>query len=370
MASFRSPFAAKSARIVNSSIPIVDCHAHLWNLGAWNSPWIKDIPALNKNFGVPEYEKDTSLLDVRASVFVETSPIKNDFTKETKYVTKICADPSNSVQSIIGSCDINSPLLPNHVNQFISGPSKPFFRGVRDVAITKPTGYLTSSQAIDNYAYLGEHGLLYEILMQPDDLLSIVPIVKALRGKTTFVIDHCGGIQGLCGNKEKESKWKTAIEQLGKCDNAILKVSGLAGGWGGDARVDQNGWDFEFQREYVEFSIAAFNPNNQVFGLDWPINNMVPGACLTKYVTEVENVARMVGRQISADKLFHLNAFRIYNINLENTLHDYVGRHQEDRYATQTRMEFKWNKPSMGDKNTKLIDCYWNTATIGGGKKI
>ena len=44
------------------------------------------------------------------------------------------------------------------------------------------------------------------------------------------------------------------FKALAKCDNAILKVSGLAGGWGGDARVDEHGWHWEFQRDYVTAS--------------------------------------------------------------------------------------------------------------------
>lgn len=365
----RSPLAQRAKKFTNDAIPIIDCHTHMWDLSAWNSPWLKKIPALNKNFGVKEHGEDIDmkLLDIRASVLVETDPIKNDFTKETKYMTSICENPANTFQKIIGSCDISSPLLPNHVNQFISGRSKPYYRGVRDVAHNKPKGYLTSTQAIDNYIYLGKEGLLYEVLMQPDDLMSMAPIIKACH-KTTFVIDHCGGIQGLCGNKEKEDKWKKAIEALAKCDNAILKVSGLAGGWGGDARVDEHGWHWEFQRDYVEFAIGAFHANRQVFGLDWPVCRMIPGADLNKYVVEVDKIAKVIGRQMLSDKIFIGNAFKAYDINLEDTLTQYFDRNQVDKYSTQTRMDKKWDQPSMMDAT--LLDTYFHTATIGGGKKV
>ena len=56
---------------------------------------MKKIPAFNRNYGIEDYKEDTKLLDIRASVFIETDPIKNDFTKETKYVTELCEDPDN-----------------------------------------------------------------------------------------------------------------------------------------------------------------------------------------------------------------------------------------------------------------------------------
>ena len=68
-----------------------------------------------------------------------------------------------------------------------------------------------------------------------------------------------------------------------------------------------------------------------------------------------------------ADKIFIGNAFKAYDINLEDTLTQYFDRNQEDKYSTQTRMDKKWDQPSMMDAT--LLDTYFHTATIGGGKK-
>jgi len=123
----------------------------------------------------------------------------------------------------------------------------------------------------------------------------------------------------------------------------------------------------EFQRDYVEFAIAAFDSNRQVFGLDWPLNKMIPGAQLETYVNEVDKIARVVGRQILCDKIFHLNAFKVYNIDLEDTLNDYVtGRQVERTYPTQSRIERKWSKPNMMESG--LIDLYYESARIGNPK--
>lgn len=355
-----------TTRMVKAFAPIVDCHTHLWYLDQWNNPWLKDIPALNRSFTLEDYKSETDFLNIVANIFVETNPEPNHMAVETKFITGLCQDTTNEVQGLIGACNINSPLFQNHMNQFLNNS---YLKGVRDVAHIKPKGYLTQPKAQDNYRFLGEKGLIFEVCERPENLHLFVPTMKANK-ETTFVLDHLGGVQGLMGLPERENAWKAAIQAASELDNVYCKISGLAGGWGGDKRVLENGWDFSLQEDYIRFAIDNWEPNRLLFGLDWPLNHMIPGADLYKYVEGVHAVCDDLGGEKLKNKLFHANAFKCYGVDLEtqNQEYQFNPKDEQKRFLSQSRLTSKAKESVTGKsfqhQKKTFLEMYFETPDV------
>jgi len=356
--------ARAAERITRNIIPVVDTHQHLWYKEKWNSAGLAEL-CKQKSHTVESYQDGTHFLDVIASVFVETDAVKEDFAKETSFVTReICPHPDNVTMGVIGHVDFNSKQMPSQVNRHTNVPEeRKYFKGVRDIGHVRPPGYLATHTAVDNYQYCGDQGLLVEIITRPEDLPLIIPAVKACRG-TTFVLNHMGGVQGLKGMKEKENVWARAMEQLGQEFNVVCKISGMAGGWGDDPRVDANGWSFDLQERYVRHALQCFSDTKIIFGTDWPVCDYIKGADLLNYVEGVQRVAKEVGGQYTERRLFYENALNLYAMTLTGKNEKYTPKEMQERFTSQNRISHKWpEKKQMAEGDMSIVEMYW---TVGG----
>ena len=53
------------------TIPVVDAHAHLWNPERLHYPWLKDVPELQKIFGLEYYQQASETIPIEKMVFVD-----------------------------------------------------------------------------------------------------------------------------------------------------------------------------------------------------------------------------------------------------------------------------------------------------------
>jgi len=208
------------------NVPIFDCHQHLWNINSWHSSWLNGIPKLNRNFEVPRYINEINhSMNVIGSILVETDPELSGFNEEALYMTEVCTEKNNPSFAFIGSCEIGSIYFSKHISQFLKNP---FYRGCRQVLMNKPLNFLKQTICLSNIQLLGRKKLLFEVLMTPENLFTMVDVISSCKN-TVFIIDHCGGIQGLKGDKEKIHSWYKTIETLSKFENVVFKLSGLRG---------------------------------------------------------------------------------------------------------------------------------------------
>ena len=52
-------------------IPIVDTHQHLWDLEQFSLPWLADVEALNNNYRMDDYQRETAESGVAKTVYME-----------------------------------------------------------------------------------------------------------------------------------------------------------------------------------------------------------------------------------------------------------------------------------------------------------
>ena len=51
--------------------PLIDPHLHLWDLNQIDYPWLSQVPAINRSFGLRDYDAAREGIDVEAVVCVE-----------------------------------------------------------------------------------------------------------------------------------------------------------------------------------------------------------------------------------------------------------------------------------------------------------
>jgi L-fuconolactonase len=104
-------------------------------------------------------------------------------------------------------------------------------------------------------------GLLYELLVVPDQLPAAVDTVAALPS-APFVLDHCAKPLITTGSLEP---WASLIRELARFENVTCKLSGLV------TEADWAQWTVDDLRPYVDVVLEAFGPARLMFGSDWPV---------------------------------------------------------------------------------------------------
>lgn len=224
-------------------VPIIDCHVHWWQLprpaaeeqpggGAWPLPWLEGSP-LNRDQSPAMYEAAVGGMDVRAAVFVETNAEPEHRRTEAAAALAACHTGGLLRGAIIG-CEITQDpaAFAAYVSEFAADPA---LKGVREVLFLRPDGYCRVPSAVTNVRFLGERGLIFELLTQPERLDDAAWLAERAPG-TTFVLEHCGGHQGLKGtdgagepDAAQREAWEHGIEALGKMPNVVVKISAMYG---------------------------------------------------------------------------------------------------------------------------------------------
>ncbi|MDP3226105.1 MAG: hypothetical protein Q8M96_23485, partial [Rubrivivax sp.] len=100
-----------------ASLPVVDCHHHLWDLQANHYPWLTDrvtqrvcgdYAAIRKNYLLEDFRRDAADVNLVQSVHVEAVADPSDPAKETRWLRSI-ADSTGSggfPHGIVAYCDL------------------------------------------------------------------------------------------------------------------------------------------------------------------------------------------------------------------------------------------------------------------------
>lgn len=239
--------------------PIVDAHHHLY-----------DRPDLRYLFD--DYMADISSgHDIRASVFVQAramlradGPAELRAIGETEWVNGIAAMSASGLYGkaricagIVGYADLTlgdavRPVLERHIiagGGLINEGGR--FRGIRqtlcwdrDSSLLNPV-YSVSEDMMDSpsfragFAQLAPLGLGFEVWTFFPQLPAVARLARAFP-ETRIVLNHCGGvvrIHDYAGRADVLEQWKTGIEEVARCPNVTVKLSGLG--------MKLSGFDFD-----------------------------------------------------------------------------------------------------------------------------
>ncbi|MFI6948123.1 amidohydrolase family protein [Streptomyces sp. NPDC050422] len=275
----------------------IDAHHHLWDLDVRDQSWTRELPALHRTFTPDELR---TLLDrnaVDAAVVVQTVAVP----EETSELLALAArDPH--IRAVIGWTSLTDPAIGDRLAELRERPGGATLAGIRHGIQDEPDPDWTDRQdARRGMAAVGAAGLVYELLVRPDQLPAAVRVVRDLPD-VPFVLDHAGNPVIGAGTLEP---WTALMRELGECPNASVKLSGLVTrpGVGPDRMRNL--------RPYIDVLLNTAGPDRLMYGSDWPVCLLAAG------YDEVLATAEALSADLSTDErdaVFGATAARWFGI--------------------------------------------------------
>jgi len=280
-------------------IPIIDTHQHLWYPNVYSNPWLAgESEELQKEHSDETYIGAIGDLQVVGTVFVEADCAKEELNLEAQKVLELCADTESVVKGAVIGCDLTSSIEDFSSFVTLHKESSQHFKGIRQVLHVLPKGTILQEHVLEKLRYLGENSISFDVCIQPDQLSDVAEAARLCPG-TIFIVDHCGGHQGLrrddvtfgealpadpltepptseeadCASADgftdihQYTRWRRGIVELGQLSNVICKLSGLYGGWSSGMK----NWSLEVQLPTVRHVLSSFPHDRLILGSDWPV---------------------------------------------------------------------------------------------------
>lgn len=295
--------------------PFIDAHQHFWDLGRNPYPWLQDaepIPfrygdysALKRNYLPADLARDTEGFAPVKTVHIEAEWERATPVEETRWLSGLAAETGRP-----SACVAHAALDAAEVETVLAQQAAfPLVRGIRHKPVTAATradarrslpGSMDDERWRRGYALLARHGLSFDLqapwwnLDQAADLARDFP-------RTQMIINHTGlpadrSPEGLAG-------WRAALEQVARCPNVALKISGL--GQRGQA------WTAEANVPEIRDAIAIFGAGRCMFASNFPVDSLVGS-----YATILQGFRSAIADRPDAERrqLLHDNAQRIYRL--------------------------------------------------------
>jgi L-fuconolactonase len=288
--------------------PVIDTHQHLWDLGRFRLPWLKNESKLAKNHLMADYLAATADLGnvaeaparIVKTVYMEVDLDPAQQSAEAEYVLDLCARADNPMIAAVISGRPNSDGFAKYLDQFTNSIA---IKGVRQVlhGPTTPAGYCLDKQFIRGIRQLGQHDLSFDLCLRPGELLDGAKLIDECPD-TRFILDHCGN--GDVQAKDR-SQWERDIAAVAKRKNVVGKVSGIV------VTATPERWTADDLAPIVKHTLEVFGPDRVMFGGDWPVCTKT--ATFKQWFQALAQI--VAGRSAEEQrKLFHDNAVRFYRL--------------------------------------------------------
>ena len=300
-------------------LPMVDAHAHFWDLEAHYYPWLCDPDLIPFRYGdyskirrsyLPEdYRRDCASFRVVALVHVEAEHDPEDPVGETRWLTALAAR-----RGLPTACVAQARLDRPEVDQVLAAQAAfPLVRGIRHkpAAASDPRGARRGVPgSMDDpawrrgYALLARHGLSFD-LQTPYWHLDAAAELAADFPETQIIVNHTGlpaerGEEGL-------KAWRAALAGVAARPNVALKISGLG--------LPGRPWSGADNGPGGRDAIAIFGAARCLFASNFPID------CLVAGYSTIFSGFRAITSDLADDAiagLFHDNAVRIYRLDVKS----------------------------------------------------
>lgn len=276
---------------------IIDVHQHFWIYETEKHAWLNDeMATIRRDFLPSDLKPIYREHGVKGCIAVQADQTlkENDFLLEQ-------AETNDFVKGIIGWVDLRSSELKNDLDNYAQYP---IIKGYRHVVQAEPDPlFLLRKEFLNGISELQKRNLVYEILVFPHQLPSVLEFVK-LFPKIKFVIDHIAKPYIKEGYFES---WALLMKELGQIKNVNCKISGMI------TEADYITWTNQQILPYMELVLEAFGPKRILYGSDWPV-------CLVAgNYGKVLRLAKEFSNTLSENEqvdFFYNNAQRIYNLKI------------------------------------------------------
>ena len=286
--------------VVDSPLPIIDTHVHLWDLKKFRLAWLGGAPSLDHDFSWADYQRAGAGLNIVKAVYMEVDVDPSQQTAEAHWIAQICRQANTPLVAAVISGRPASDAFAEYIKPLAK---EPVIKGLRQVlhGPGTPAGLCLDPAFVRGIRLLGELGLSYELCMRAGELADGAKLAESCPG-TRFILDHCGNAEVFAADL---TAWKRGLSTVAKQPNVTCKISGIV------ASTRGKPWRPDDLAPIINHVLSEFGPDRVVFGGDWPVCTL--GARLASWIKALREV---VSDRSLADqrKLFHDNAQRVYRI--------------------------------------------------------
>jgi len=291
---------------------IIDAHHHIWRRK--DLPWL-DGPMQPRIFGpyepirrdylIDEYLSDIAGTGVTKSVYVQANWAKDRFEDEVAYVQR-AADETGFPHGIVGYAD----LLAEDVRPQLDRLTK--YRNMRGVRMqlqwheipqyrfaAEPD--LARNPTLQrNVARLADYNWTFDLQVFAGQMDGAIALAQSAP-KVTFILQHAGMLEDL--SDTGRNRWRTAMQKLAVCPNAVSKLSGLG------TFIHKN--DPDHIAAVVRETLDMFGPQRCLFGSNFPVEKL--WISYADMIAAFRAALEPLGEAI-AGAAFHDAAARVYRL--------------------------------------------------------
>ncbi|MFN8623713.1 MAG: amidohydrolase family protein [Chloroflexota bacterium] len=304
---------------VDRSIPFVDAHHHLWELGRFrydwlteevrpdgsigpvadNSPMLGDYRMIRQDWPVDRLLKEFYGSNVIGSVHIEAAYSGPDPVQETDWLDDV-ADDTGFPTALVAYLDVTAPGAEATLQRHLAVSDR--VRGIRPRA--HPSDWAAIPAFAEAMEALARHDLSYELTV-PDTILAGRDAARAFPD-TRMILGHAGN--PMARTRDYFARWQADLVQIAAEPNVACKVSGFG-------MVD-HAWTIDSITPWVLACIEAFGPDRIMFGTNWPVD-----VVYSSYLRQVDAYRWIIARAgFSLEEqhaMLHGNAERIYALELD-----------------------------------------------------
>lgn len=254
---------------VDRSIPFVETHCHLWELGRFPYRWLVDrrdddplgdYRALSVDWGPLRLGRELYGANVRRVVHVEADCGAADPVEETRWLDAV-ANLHGWPDALVAFCDPAAPDAPGLMERHLAASAR--VRGIRGREIPDARDAAAVARFTTGLRAAARLGLHWEHDGSPGTLLAGRDAAAA-HPDLLVVIGHTGFPERR--DADHRAWWRREMGALAALPNVVVKVSGLA-------TVD-HAWTVDSLRPWVLDTIELFGTERVMFGTNWPVESL------------------------------------------------------------------------------------------------
>jgi L-fuconolactonase len=281
-------------------ISIIDAHVHLWNPEIFNMPWLEDVPAIHRPYGLQEYHEQIRRLPIVGMVYVEVGVDPRQALREAYHVVEL-AQEEPRLQAIVAAAPVEQGAAVGGHLEALSALS-PLVKGVRrNIQDETEPDFCLRPDFVEGVRLLEEYGLSFDLCIRHRQLRSIVELVRKCPD-TRFILDHLGKPDI---KQHVLDPWREHLAQLAALPNVWCKVSGLV------TEADPQHWTPDDLAPYLAYTLEVFGEDRVVFGGDWPV--LLLASSYDLWIETLDSLTRHLSLEAKR-KLWAENARHFYRL--------------------------------------------------------
>ncbi len=240
---------------------IVDPHLHLWDQTRHQYPWLSDIPMLDRNFSLADYDEACGEVSVDTLVFVQCEVNRNQFLAEADWV----ADQAEQDQRIKGMVTWAPVEKGAAVAEDLEKLKRHnILRGVRQIIEFEPDpDFCLRPKVIEGIRELANFDLSFDICINYRQLPKVIEMVRQCPD-IPMVLDHVGKPGVAAGDLHP---WREQFRELASFPNVFCKLSSLP------TEADHQNWTRSQILPFIDAAVEDFGFDRLMYAGDWPVSS-------------------------------------------------------------------------------------------------